>query len=174
METYTIGTCEQMCPQNQIKMYGSIIVASYLITYPNHIQTAIHIFFARRTNSKLLHFYEIDPPISSLRQRSTNAICISEFCRSAAGHRNARPGDLRTPATLRRTVDYLLDRVLFDGRKSFWYAYEFVFDRLRCVRQEIVIQNLDGRTTIDLLEPIVAFLAYSSYRWEGERSVAWH
>lgn len=33
METYTIGTCEQMCPQNQIKMYGSVIVASYLIIF---------------------------------------------------------------------------------------------------------------------------------------------
>lgn len=46
--------------------------------------------------------------------------------------------------------------------------YDFVFDRLRCVRQEIVIQNLDVSTTVDLLQPIVMFLAYSRYRLTEE------
>lgn len=105
-----------------------------------------------------MHFYETNPPSSD-----DILVCISEFSRSAAGHRNPRSADLRTPATLRRTIDYLLDRVLLDERRPIWFAYEFVFDRLRCVRQEIVIQNLDSRTTIGLLEPIVNFLAYSSY-----------
>lgn len=46
--------------------------------------------------------------------------------------------------------------------------YDFVFDRLRCVRQEIVIQNLNMTTTVKFLEPIIMFLAYSRYRLAGE------
>lgn len=47
-------------------------------------------------------------------------------------------------------------------------AYDFIFDRLRAVRREIVIQMYDARQTIRLLEPIVMFLAYSRYRLCGE------
>lgn len=43
-----------------------------------------------------------------------------------------------------------------------------MFDRLRCVRQEIVIQNLNISTTVKLLEPIIMFLAYSRYRLADE------
>lgn len=58
----------------------------------------------------------------------------------------------------------LIPRILPDDRKPFNVVYDFIFDRLRAVRQEIVIQNLDTIETIHLLEPIVLFLAYSAYR----------
>lgn len=118
---------------------------------------------ARRTRERLLHFFETNPPPSPL-SRQQQYVCVTEFSRSAAGNRTPRPADLRTPAALQRTVEYLFDRVLLDARKPFWFVYEFVFDRLRCVRQEIVIQHLGEVETIGLLEPIVMFLAYSSYR----------
>lgn len=51
-----------------------------------------------------------------------------------------------------------------DKRKPYNIAYDFIFDRLRCVRQEIVMQNLDNYTTMKLLEPIILFLSYSRYR----------
>jgi SAC3 domain-containing protein 1 len=55
-------------------------------------------------------------------------------------------------------------RILPDPRKPYHYRYDFIFDRLRALRQEIVIQNFDEAKTIFLLEPIIMFLAYSSYR----------
>lgn len=42
--------------------------------------------------------------------------------------------------------------------------YDFLFDRLRCIRQEIVISNLPVKDTIELLEPMIIFLAYSYYQ----------
>ena len=43
--------------------------------------------------------------------------------------------------------------------------YQFVADRLRAVRQDMVIQNLPVHDSIEILEPIVRFHCYSSYRW---------
>lgn len=89
---------------------------------------------------------------------------VKEFGRSAAGTQRPKTHQLRTPATLQRTVRYLLFNVLNDTRKPFHMAYDFIFDRLRAVRQEIVMQNFDYLLTIQLLEPIIMFLAYSLYR----------
>lgn len=89
---------------------------------------------------------------------------VKEFARSAAGMQTPRPQNLRTIPCLRRTVKYLLTEILTDDRRPFHFAYDFIFDRLRAVRQEIVIQDLDEITIIRLIEPIIMFLAYSLYR----------
>ncbi|XP_017843928.1 uncharacterized protein LOC108600708 isoform X2 [Drosophila busckii] len=51
-----------------------------------------------------------------------------------------------------------------DTRRPYHWAYDFIFDRLRMVRREIVIQQFDAKQTIRLLEPICMFLAFSSYK----------
>lgn len=43
--------------------------------------------------------------------------------------------------------------------------YDFIFDRFRAIRQDIVMQNLSAAFTVQLMEPIVLFLAYSAYRF---------
>lgn len=43
-------------------------------------------------------------------------------------------------------------------------VYDFVFDRLRCVRQDMVIQRVSGPEAAAVLERIVRFLLYASYR----------
>ena len=50
-----------------------------------------------------------------------------------------------------------------DGSKPYHFKYDFVFDRLRSVRQDIVIQNLNEPTIIKLMEPIIGFLVYSLF-----------
>lgn len=46
-----------------------------------------------------------------------------------------------------------------------WYqVYEFVADRLRSVRQDMVIQNLSVQHSILLLQPIVKFYAFAPYQ----------
>lgn len=92
---------------------------------------------------------------------------VKEFRRSAADSRLPKPNALRTPNALKQTVKYLLADIATDERRSFNFAYDFIFDRLRAVRQEIVIQNLNESLTIELLEPIIMFLAYSLYRLAG-------
>lgn len=43
-------------------------------------------------------------------------------------------------------------------------VYDFVMDRLRAVRQDMVIQNLTAAESISLLQPIIRFYAFAAYR----------
>lgn len=44
--------------------------------------------------------------------------------------------------------------------------YDFIFDRLRSIRQDAAIQRIDVSMNIRLLEPIVRFLVYSAQRYK--------
>lgn len=46
--------------------------------------------------------------------------------------------------------------------------YDFVFDRLRSVRQDMIIQRVSGADCVAVLERTVRFLIYASYRLCGE------
>lgn len=111
----------------------------------------------------MLHFYERNH--NSNVYEADNERVVKEFARSAAGVKAPKHIELRTPAALQRTVEYLLTDILSDTRKPFNVAYDFIFDRMRAIRQEIVMQNFDVKTIVDLIEPIAMFLAYSAYRY---------
>ncbi|XP_055843346.1 germinal-center associated nuclear protein [Episyrphus balteatus] len=132
MPEFVQGTCEEMCPEQEVKL---------------------------RTKERLLHFYECKPG-----QKNVPGILVKSFSRSAAGIKIPRKKDLRTQRSLNKTVEYLLKEITLDKRRPFNYVYDFVFDRLRAIRQEIVMQNYDAKATIRLLEPMIMFLAYSRYR----------
>lgn len=57
-----------------------------------------------------------------------------------------------------------ISSIILDKRKPFNYVYDFIFDRLRAIRQEIVMQNYNAKQTIKLLQPMIMFLSYSRYR----------
>lgn len=59
---------------------------------------------------------------------------------------------------------FLFQRILQDAQKPLNFRYDFIFDRCRAVRQEIVIQSLSCEETIILMEPIALFLSYSLYK----------
>ena len=46
--------------------------------------------------------------------------------------------------------------------------YSFVFDRLRGVKQDMIIQRVSGSNCVAILERTVRFLIYASYRLCGE------
>lgn len=56
-----------------------------------------------------------------------------------------------------------------DRSKPYPFKYDYIFDRLRAVRQEIVIQNLGEVTTIKLIEPMIKFLVYSLFLLHNEK-----
>ncbi|XP_037718056.1 SAC3 domain-containing protein 1 [Drosophila subpulchrella] len=112
-----------------------------------------------RIREKLLHYFELKNG-----QKNTPGVLVKEFTRSAADVKMPLPKEMRTEAALVKTVEYLLKDIILDTRKPYHQAYDFIFDRLRAVRREIVIQMYDARQKIRLLEPIVMFLAYSRYR----------
>lgn len=118
----------------------------------------------RRTRERLLHYYERQPSRSDVYIPIDGKV-VKEFARSAAGVQAPRPHSLRTKKALKRTVTYLLTDIIRDDRKPFHVAYDFIFDRLRAVRQEIVMQDFNEIVTIELIEPMIMFLAYSLYRF---------
>lgn len=44
-------------------------------------------------------------------------------------------------------------------------VYDFILDRLRAVRQDMVIQNLSVADSISILQPIVKFHTYAAYKF---------
>lgn len=53
----------------------------------------------------------------------------------------------------------------YDSREAWPDVYEFVSDRLRAVRQDMVVENLDAEKSILLLESMIPFYAEAEYRW---------
>ncbi len=48
--------------------------------------------------------------------------------------------------------------------EPFNVIYDFVFDRLRSVRQDLVIQRITDQSAIAILEVIIRFHVFSAYR----------
>uniref|UniRef100_A0A8C4ZJ92 SAC3/GANP/THP3 conserved domain-containing protein n=1 Tax=Gadus morhua TaxID=8049 RepID=A0A8C4ZJ92_GADMO len=92
------------------------------------------------------------------RPRADPKRTVKEYSRPAAGKDSTRPSDLRPPAVLLRTVCYLIDDIVYD----------FAFDRLRSVRQDMIIQRTAGPESRAVLERTVRLLAYASFRLCGE------
>ena len=59
-----------------------------------------------------------------------------------------------------------VDSVVPKTECAWFETYEYVADRLRAVRQDMVIQRMTGQQAVSLLEPMVRFLVYARYRWE--------
>ncbi|BFZ14122.1 hypothetical protein BsWGS_17161 [Bradybaena similaris] len=137
------GTCQQMCSRKEMIM---------------------------RENERLLHPLEMLTICDD--NLSTNSRClkadpsrvVKQFSRPAAGRAEADPSDLRPAPVLRETVTYLFESILPRDNPAWSSIYEFVFDRLRAVRQDMVIQGISGSDAICLLEQIVRFHVYASYR----------
>lgn len=92
---------------------------------------------------------------------------VKEYSRPAAGKEFSSPRDLRPPATLLKTVQYLLmeiwENVNEQDPTSLSLAYPFVFDRLRAVRQDLTIQRISGTEGAPVLEGSLGFLLCAPY-----------
>ncbi|KAJ9494718.1 actin cytoskeleton and mitosis protein [Exophiala xenobiotica] len=103
---------------------------------------------------------------------------VKRFRRSAAGYDEQLPSDIRTPATLRRTLDYLLDKVI-GGDERLATIHKFVWDRTRGIRNDFSIQQVtnveDVKIAVDCYERIARFHILSLHQlsnpdnlWDGE------
>ena len=102
-----------------------------------------------RIKNKMIHPLEqrVSPNSSS------KCILVKSFSRSAAGNmRTCDPKEIRPPYICRRTTNYLVENILFhksDLSKQSgdlqldMTTYHFVFDRLRAIRQDMVVQKID-------------------------------
>ncbi|XP_037820536.1 SAC3 domain-containing protein 1 isoform X1 [Lucilia sericata] len=131
---------------------------------PNFVQGVCEDFcpeaeYKLRTREKLLNFFEYKDG-----QKHVPGTLVKCFARSAAGIKTPKAKDMRTERCLQRCIEYLLKDIILDKRKPFNLVYDFIFDRLRAIRQEMVMQNYNAKQTIKLLQPMIMFLSYSRYK----------
>ena len=85
---------------------------------------------------------------------------VKRFRRSAAGDDEQLPSDIRTPGTLKRSLDYLIDDVIGNG-ENLAQVHKFVWDRTRSIRNDFSIQQVskpeDVRLAVECFERIARF-----------------
>ncbi|XP_074524471.1 SAC3 domain-containing protein 1 [Halichoeres trimaculatus] len=142
-ETVPRGTCQTMCPARELR--------------------------DREAQDRLHRFEMLAGSERDKRPKGDPLRAVKEYSRPAAGKDSTKPTDLRPPAVLMKTVCYLIDEVAASPDLQPWTeVYSFVFDRLRAVKQDMIIQRVSGMECVAILEPTVRFLIYSSYRLCGE------
>ncbi|XP_070151377.1 germinal-center associated nuclear protein [Polyergus mexicanus] len=133
-----LGRCLLMCPEKERRM---------------------------REREGLLHKFEIDKDTECMRRRKADpAKIIKCFSRSAAGQNMTDPYSLRPPHVLLSTIRYLFIEIITRTDLDWVLIYDFVFDRLRSVRQDAVIQRIDININIVILKLIVRFHTYAAQR----------
>lgn len=85
---------------------------------------------------------------------------VKRFRRSAAGDDEQVPSDIRTPETLRKTLNYLVDK-LVGGPERLAVVHKFVWDRTRAIRNDFSIQQVsklqDVQIAVECFERIARF-----------------
>lgn len=117
-----------------------------------------------REKEGLLHVFEIDPKQGGKKRKADPARTVKSYGRPAAGQNMTDPNELRPAPVLLLTVKYLLSEIATRTDVDWITVYDFIFDRLRAVRQDVVIQRISPISSISIYEPIVRFLLFSSHR----------
>ncbi|XP_028299369.1 SAC3 domain-containing protein 1 [Gouania willdenowi] len=142
-ETAPRGICQTMCPARELQ---------------------------DREAKRRLHRFEMLPGTEKVQRPKADPLrAVKEYSRPAAGKDSTNPANLRPPAVLLITVCYLIDDIAASPDLHPWTeVYSFVFDRLRGVKQDMIIQRVSGAECVAVLEKTVRFLIYASYRLCGE------
>ena len=100
---------------------------------------------------------------------------VKRFRRSAAGNDEQLPSDIRTPATLQTTLNYLITDVIGVG-EQLSAVHKFVWDRTRAIRNDFSIQQVskdeDVRLAIDCFEKIARFHILSLHQLSNPDNLA--
>ncbi|XP_073679745.1 SAC3 domain-containing protein 1 [Garra rufa] len=138
------GTCMTMCPAYELRQ--------------------------REAQNRLHRFEMVAGTERDRLPRADDSRAVKEYSRPAAGKDSARASDLRPPSVLLKTVHYLVDDIAVSSTFQPWTeVYSFVFDRLRSIRQDMIIQRVSGPDCVAVLEKSVRFLLYASYRLCGQQ-----
>ncbi|CAG0897292.1 unnamed protein product [Darwinula stevensoni] len=115
----------------------------------------------RRRKHREVHALEKDP-------ETGDVILIKEYTRSGAGRDMTAPAELRPGPVLSDCVVHLIQRVSSRTDARFLDVYDFICDRLRAVRQDLVIQRLSGVHVQRVLASSLRFLLMAGYRLRKE------
>lgn len=100
---------------------------------------------------------------------------VKRFRRSAAGYDEQLPSDIRTPATLQHTLEYLLEEVI-GGPEKLAAVHKFVWDRTRSIRNDFSIQQVtkdeDVQAAVHCFERIARFHILSLHQLSNADNLA--
>nr|XP_036879511.1 germinal-center associated nuclear protein isoform X2 [Manis javanica] len=108
--------------------------------------------YMRETRSQLSVF-EVVPGTDQV----DHAAAVKEYSRSSADQEEPLPHELRPPAVLCRTMDYLVTQIMDhrEGSPRDWY--DFVWNRTRGIRKDVTQQHLCDPLTVSLIEKCTRF-----------------
>ncbi|KAL4947398.1 SAC3/GANP/Nin1/mts3/eIF-3 p25 family-domain-containing protein [Aspergillus filifer] len=128
-----VGTCTSMCPEFE------------------RVERIVQKMVDK--SEKYLH-----PATNTLQ--NMEAKMLKRFRRSAAGYDEQLPSDIRTPATLLQSMNYLTRHVI-GGPESLGIIHKFVWDRTRSIRNDFSVQQVtqeeDVKIAVTCLERIARF-----------------
>uniref|UniRef100_A0A7E4WDT9 SAC3_GANP domain-containing protein n=1 Tax=Panagrellus redivivus TaxID=6233 RepID=A0A7E4WDT9_PANRE len=132
-QTSKTGRCTSMCPQNELRF---------------------------RSKNNLVHPLETLTPFAKLTREKRQFDldkAVKEYSRPAAD-KKVNFNDVRPYDTLMSTSEYLLSIVDSYQSASQWpLVYEFVCDRFRAIRQDLIVQDLKPQRVVTLLETMIPF-----------------
>ncbi|XP_051165414.1 germinal-center associated nuclear protein [Leptopilina boulardi] len=111
-----------------------------------------------REEKRLLHIFE------RKEEKADPTKTVKCFNRPAAGRTMTDLSELRPKPVLIMTMNYLFTKIATRADYNWSFIYDFIFDRLRAIRQDLVIQRINPLDTIEILEPIVRFHVYAAQR----------
>ncbi|KAK2501949.1 hypothetical protein MC885_014224 [Smutsia gigantea] len=108
--------------------------------------------YMRETRSQL-SIFEVVPGTDQV----DHAAAVKEYSRSSADQEEPLPHELRPPAVLCRTMDYLVTQIMDhkEGSPRDWY--DFVWNRTRGIRKDVTQQHLCDPLTVSLIEKCTRF-----------------
>ncbi|XP_048193075.1 germinal-center associated nuclear protein-like [Perognathus longimembris pacificus] len=90
-------------------------------------------------------------------RRVDHAAAVKEYSRSSAGQEEPLAHELRPPAVLSHTMDYLVTQILDRKDSSLRDWYDFVWNRTRGLRKDIMQQQLCDPAALSVLERCARF-----------------
>ncbi|XP_037070236.1 germinal-center associated nuclear protein-like, partial [Pollicipes pollicipes] len=84
-------------------------------------------------------------------------LAVKQYSRSSADQEEPLPHELRTPAALLLTMDYLVTHVMDAESRDSGDWFHFIWDRTRGIRKDITQQQLTDPVSVGLVEKCARF-----------------
>ncbi|KAM9850955.1 germinal-center associated nuclear protein [Aulostomus maculatus] len=92
-----------------------------------------------------------------------HAAAIKEYSRSSADQEEPLPHELRPLPVLSMTMDYLVTQIMEQGLDNYRDWYDFVWNRTRGIRKDIIQQHLCCPNTVSLIEKCTRFHVHCAH-----------
>lgn len=108
---------------------------------------------------------DVDPQEQGPDGKIDPARAIKKYGRSSAGKEAPLPSDVRTPAALVKTTDYIIEEILM--KKPLADTHTFVWNRTRAIRNDFTLQNYRGPEAVETHERIARIHLLSYHHLVG-------